>query len=540
MKQVVNAYVTLSTPNSATGSFSGQPAAGDTITIGPAAGTWQASHIYATGGPIVFNGYVFVVTGAGTSGSSLPDFSSDLVTGDTVTDNTVIWTCQGALGLGTGQTTYTFVVDVDNTQFGQVLIGSNLAVSVQNLVDAINATVTRSGNQLRGVTYSLPTWENSQVNAIGVTGTGFTVQQKAAGTGWVAALSQTGTAFSWSAAITSGGTSPQGSLGPNEGATITIQVYQQGTSTASPGLAYTEGSAVVSLATPLNVGSNLNVEYTREDGDVIEVERTDLVDALAVTTGGTGKVQQFTDQSQQGLISTSALAGLQLAQQALAAYNVPPTEIEIEVLQPGLFPGQQITLALNGYWSILNGNYFIEEVQAQLIPVDPYLDSTPAPGAGHYRYKVKLINTAQIGSYMDFWEGMGSGIGGGSGGAVVATSGGAVSSTGNVPVSGGVNAQTTSYTAAAADNGKIISVNAAGATTLTLPAAPPSTQWNIFVENIGAGTLTVSPNGLEYRWLRVQPDARHESGRLPLDGRNELFHGARHRRRPDQPDDDEG
>lgn len=61
---------------------------------------------------------------------------------------------------------------------------------------------------------------------------------------------------------------------------------------------------------------------------------------------------------------------------------------------------------------------------------------------------------------------------------------------------GGVNKQTTSYTAVAGDNGKIISFSDASAVTLTLPAAPPSAQWNVFVENVGAGTLTVSRNGL--------------------------------------------
>jgi hypothetical protein len=62
--------------------------------------------------------------------------------------------------------------------------------------------------------------------------------------------------------------------------------------------------------------------------------------------------------------------------------------------------------------------------------------------------------------------------------------------------SGGVNYQTASYTALAADNGKLVSFNSASALTLTLPASPPSATWFIAVECVGAGGLTISPSGL--------------------------------------------
>ena len=39
--------------------------------------------------------------------------------------------------------------------------------------------------------------------------------------------------------------------------------------------------------------------------------------------------------------------------------------------------------------------------------------------------------------------------------------------------------------------------NDASPCTLTLPASPPFPEWNVFVENIGAGLLTISPNGLD-------------------------------------------
>ncbi len=511
VQQVTNAYATLSTPNTATGTFSGQPSPGDTITIGPAAGTWQATHIYALGGTITVDGFVQKVTVAGTSGGSLPTFSH--VTGQVSSnDGTVIWTCQGPQGLATGTQTYVYVapfasppINLDNTQFGQIAIGINLAATVQNTADAINKYTEGAADRGPGLNFSLPTWESSQVNAITVTGTAFVAQQKSAGTGWVAQLSATGTAFSWSSPFTAGGTSPQGSLGPGEGATISLQVYVAGTSTAAPALSYTPGSNVVNLATPLNVGSNLNVEYTRVDGNVIEVEDTALVTALAAITHGTGKYQQMTDASNTGLIATSAAAGLQFAQQALAAYKTPPREFSVELLKPGLLPGQEFTFALGGaLGAVFDGTYFIEEVSAELIPVYPWLDSPGAPGAGHYRYTLHLIDIAEIGSYMDFWEGLGGGGGGGGqGAALVATSGGAAPSPGPTPGSSsypaGVSVKTASYTALDTDSGLLIVVGDISphtAVTITLPAPPVSNVWQIEIQNASSYPVTVARNGL--------------------------------------------
>jgi hypothetical protein len=565
--QVTNAYITLSTPNTATGVFTANPAIGETVTVGPASGAWQSSHVYGLNGVIVVAGFVQKVTTAGTSGGSEPVFSS--VTGQTTTDNSVIWTCQGPLGLGTGENTYTFCqpdtsvtqpyfgqwqpnsaypLDAlvfivggmcqqaaagtsgptepvwatniggttgdgtitwtclgpwfDNTQFGMVLIDSNFLTTTQNLADALNANPAT-----RGVVYSLPTWENSQGNAINVTGATFTFEMKGAGTGYVASLSAISFTFAWSSTVTSGGTSPQGSVGPNDGATISIQVYAVGTSSAAPALSYTQGSNIVNLATPLNAGTNLNVEYTRPDGNVIEVENTPLVNQLAAQTYGLGKVQQISDQSQQGLVSVNAAAGLQLAQQALAAFDVVPLAITLDILVPGIYPGQQCSIALAAWLSLLNAAYYVEEVTARLVPCWPWMEQTQTRGGGHYRYTIKLIDITQIGSYMDFWQGLGGGGGagagnggggGGGGSSLVATSGGIQSQSGNSLVEGGVNYQgANDYTAQTGDYGRIIEFNDPSfAHTLTLPASPPFAQWNIFVENAGAANLFINPNGL--------------------------------------------
>ena len=67
------------------------------------------------------------------------------------------------------------------------------------------------------------------------------------------------------------------------------------------------------------------------------------------------------------------------------------------------------------------------------------------------------------------------------------------------PSTGGVSAKTANYTATAADCGKLIAFedsSPVASHTLTLPSTPPFVQWQIAVQNIGAGTLTISRNGL--------------------------------------------
>jgi hypothetical protein len=440
VNQVVHAYITLSTCNTATASFSGQPNNGDTVTIGPLAQAWAAGVTYGLGGAIVEAGIVQkVTTAAGIPTTGGPPTWNNVL-GDTTTDSAGnIWTCQGPSGLATGTQTYTFVTTLDNTQFGQVLIDSSAAATAQNLAYAINATADNGGSPVtvyQGVKFSLPTWENTQCNALYTSGTSFTLQQKAAGSGWIAALSESATNFAWSAPQTSGGTSPQGSVGPNEPATIDIQAYPQGTSTAAPGVAYTVGSAVITLATPLNSGTNLNIEYTRTDGDVIECENTALVTALAAVTHGTGKVQQLTDISSSGLLSTSAAAALLFCQQTLAAYSVAPNEFTFQTYLPGLYVGMTLPATLTlptGSGGFFNAsNWVIETIEATLVPgvvygsTYPYLSASPA--YGHYLYTVTCYNIQQVDGDWAFWARMGGGSSGGSGGAgLVATSGGAVS-----------------------------------------------------------------------------------------------------------------
>jgi hypothetical protein len=60
----------------------------------------------------------------------------------------------------------------------------------------------------------------------------------------------------------------------------------------------------------------------------------------------------------------------------------------------------------------------------------------------------------------------------------------------------GVSAQTGDYTALNTDTGKLITFIKATAVALTLPSSAPGSTWFIYVENRGAGFLTINRNGL--------------------------------------------
>jgi hypothetical protein len=70
---------------------------------------------------------------------------------------------------------------------------------------------------------------------------------------------------------------------------------------------------------------------------------------------------------------------------------------------------------------------------------------------------------------------------------------------------GGINPQTGNYTAALADQGKLIVMNCSASCALTLPATPPNNEWDIQVETIGSSVATVSLNSLHFNGGTVGP-----------------------------------
>lgn len=565
VQQVTNAWFTFNTQSTAVGTFSGQPSAGDTITITfPTSGSiynWKASNcpsfpaLYALGQIIIdSNGHVQkVTTGPGYSGTVEPVWSTD---GGFVTDGPpscestgITWTDQGAQGFANNyEAVYVFVTALDNTQWGQVLIGATLAATIQNLVDAINnvncilvhtsgttvspigsghslafipigaqivvngvvCTVTSSGTNLsvtpslptqdrvvvqtsyqpmfgQGVTFSFPTWENPLVNADNfIGGTTVTVRNKSGDAGYIAALTYTpvgSPAFSWSAPSTSGGlTKPNTSVCP-------VGIY--GTLSTS-GLAYQPGSNIVSLAVelglPPNVGLNLQVEYTRADGDSITVENTSQVAIRAAIEHGTGMYQQRMTADQ----SWTNVQALAQVQSVLAAYCVIPQTFKFQTLRAGLLAGSLITVVMAtpaGFAALVNGRWCAQEIEAEWVPKKPWMDPALAgPWAGHFRYTPRVIDVAQIGDFIDFWQALAGG--GGGGGTVLGGGTGAQVATSGLVVAA-VTVSTSPYDVLAC--GQILTL-VGGSGTVNLPDATSVIRNVLFIYNASLSDCTLVPH----------------------------------------------
>ncbi len=515
VQQITNAWLTQNRQNFATGTFTGQPSVGDVISFKtPGSGStynWSAGGTYAVGAIIIdSNGFIQkVTTSVGVTGGTEPAWIE--IYGQITQDNLVQWQNQGPSGFQNGDLAdYTFVDSLEgyfgpgglwpitadnptgqvpaNAQFGLVLIGDTLADTIQNLADAINAIQT-----LAGVTFSLATWENPVVNADTPAGaTTIIVRNKAAEASYITALDKVCANFSWSSPVTEGGLTTFG--------TVVITFGQAGQTTGGSvfTIVYTPGSPIIQSATPLQPGNYLQIEYLATNAGFVQVEDTAQVLQRAAIEGGTGLYQQSSSDD----TAVSLPVALQLAQQQLAAFVVIPKTFEFTTMRAGLYVGQILDIVLSNPSdapALINASWFIQEIQAEVIPVygEDGASDRWLPGGGHFRYTVTCIDVAQIGSWIDFWLG----LGGGGSGSSVNGSGGALGSSGNATAAGGVNEQTADYTALDIDNGRIISMHSISspvvALTLTLPPAPPSTTWNIFVQNTGSTNLDVDPNGLE-------------------------------------------
>lgn len=340
---VNDAWITRNTRNSATGTLSGQPSAGDTVSVGYASSgsqfNWAPNSPYAVGYEIIdpsnHKQKVTAVSGLSPSGSgfgqsgAVQPIWNDI--GGTTQDNGLTWTDQGALGFaGALVAVYTFVTTIDNTQYGQVLIGAFAAATLSNLIDAINQKTTSAG-----IGFSLPTWENELVNAEAPSGLSFVIHNKVSGRGYIASLSSTGSAFSWSATLTSGGITTFNTV------SLSVGVNSPGARTTS--LSYIPGSPIVSLPSPLNTGDFLQVGYYRLDQGIIGVENTPLVGDRATIEGSTGKYQALTTDD----VAVTPAAALAAAQAALAAFQVIPKNFEFITFRPGLQVGMSLNVGFN-------------------------------------------------------------------------------------------------------------------------------------------------------------------------------------------------
>tara|TARA_R110000868_G_scaffold103483_3_gene285005 strand:+ start:5457 stop:8369 length:2913 start_codon:yes stop_codon:yes gene_type:complete len=408
-QEVTFAWTTKNTQNSANGDFNANPTSGDTVTIAyPDTGSifnWAENAPYSVGQVIVDPAnHIQVVTLGGTSGGSAPPWNN--TGGATGPDGSLYWQDQGLSGAGgIGAAVYTFVNTLDNTAWGDVLIGVNALETAQNLVDAINST-----QSVAGQSFSWPTWENPLVNA-SRSGSTVNIKNKNAGQDYKANLSESSgaTRFYWDVASTTGGITTFG--------TASLQVAAEGSSNTA-NLYYTPGSSIVTVVNAPASGTFLQVQYTRAASNCIVVEDTAQVISRAIIENGTGKYQQITDDSS----NTSNTNGLQAAQATLAAYSVLPISFSFHTLVKGLTPGMLLAISVTkptGLGTLINGSYVINTISAELLTKQPYMDSS-IPGGGRYRYTVTVINQQQVSSWQDFWKDMSSGGGGGGGGNITA------------------------------------------------------------------------------------------------------------------------
>ena len=134
-------------------------------------------------------------------------------------------------------------------------------------------------------------------------------------------------------------------------------------------------------------------------------------------------------------------------------------------------------------------------------------DTTPAPPSGlaNVKWQGDSSTPRDVSAYLPNM--VGDSGSGGSAGAVPGPAAGTAAAgkflkadgTWAVPpgtasggLSSGVSVKTGDYTAVAGDSGKLLVMNSGSSHTITLPSSPPSSTWVIAVQNVGAGTLTVS------------------------------------------------
>jgi len=278
-----------------------------------------------------------------------------------------------------GAAAYEFVAALDNTVFGQVLIGPDIASCALNLAYAIDKGP--------GTDYSSATWANPDVLAVPAP-TAIVLTAKALGTvGNSVALLATGSAFSWSAASCGGG-SPVGGA--------SLRVGPAGTGAYD--LSYTPGSPSVSTALAPASGTSLVVTYRASGGNTIAVSNG------AASTLGLGSNFQIYKSG-----ATTLAAALAEAGQLLAAYSKLPTDViydladEVTGLNNAVLSmGQQVfhedITAPAEAGALLAGEQIVQAITGTL-PSERW--EKLAEPYGHFRYTMEYVNTLDVSTYHD-------------------------------------------------------------------------------------------------------------------------------------------
>ncbi len=294
---------------------------------------------------------------------------------------------------------YTFVTTIDNSLPRQVKIGATAAACAANFHAAVNDTGVG-----KGANYSQPT--TSHPNCLTATPSGGTIVAYFKLTGSIGngvTVSSASGAFVWSSGSMSGGddsgTSTSVDFGVDGGDLGKAWYYSVGETTITQD----------SSGTPMAAGQFLEVTYRALGSDVMAVSDDAVVAARARVEGTTGLYEHFIDDSS----NADAVGALAKAQAILDAYKSIPTVIECETRRNGLMPGQLLTLNIAN--PSISGAFLIDEVDGYYFPGDP-----------HFRYKLRLIDSSRIGTWLQVWEKLAGVdiVAGGSTGSMLAITGG--------------------------------------------------------------------------------------------------------------------
>lgn len=152
-------------------------------------------------------------------------------------------------------------------------------------------------------------------------------------------------------------------------------------------VSWAPGSNQVVVTPALPTGATLTVRYSDEG----LVAATTPATAVGEKSATYSRTRTFTPEG-----------GLQEAQALIARYSMLPSELTFSTFKPGIRVGRKLPIDVDfpeNAHSRLNGNWIVKEVDGFIVPgidqrEDPVSPLAPDLAGGHFRYTVRLVNTA--------------------------------------------------------------------------------------------------------------------------------------------------
>jgi len=273
---------------------------------------------------------------------------------------------------------YTFVAALDNFTPRQVLIGATADECADNFHAAVNDTGVG-----KGTTYSLPTTPHPTCETTTPVGPTLSARFRISGTfGNGAPVSTTSATFAWADTTMSGAAD-----GTDEAQDFGAYLIDTG----KPWY-YSYGETTINqdaTGTPLAVGQFLEVSYRVLGHDIMSVQDDAVIATRAAVEGTSGIYENLIDDSQ----NVDAVGELAKATAILDTYKTIPFVVEgVETRLAGLLPGMLVTLTGVDKPQI-SGDYLIDNIDGYYVPSET-----------HFRYRMRLIDSTRIGTWLQFWE----------------------------------------------------------------------------------------------------------------------------------------